>query len=133
MSMPERDLRMCFREDALTGRHIIISGGCGAIGIGVVKKLTDHGASVTVNDILAPDEAEARFRPAEIRPDRTGYIKADLTQAAEVESLVQAACARFVPIHTALCHAGMAIAKPLMEFSDRALDRTMSVNVRTAC
>ena len=30
----------------------MISGGCGAIGIGVVKKLTDHGASVTVNEGL---------------------------------------------------------------------------------
>ena len=24
---------MCFRDDALAGRHILISGGCGAIGV----------------------------------------------------------------------------------------------------
>ena len=45
-------LHMCFREDTLAGHHIVISGGCGAIGLGIVKKLTDHGARVTVNDIL---------------------------------------------------------------------------------
>ena len=123
---------MSFREDALSGLHIVISGGCGAIGVGVVKKLTDHGANVTVNDILAPAEAEARLRAADIHPDRASYVKADLTQAAEVESLVQAARARFGPIHTALCHTGMVIAKPLLEFSVEEWDQTMAVNVRTA-
>src|SRR2546421_11653284 len=102
---------MTFRDDALAGRHIIISGGCGAIGVGVVKKLTDHGANVTVNDLLKPAEAEARLRAAEIRPERTSYVQADLTQAAEGESFVQAARAHFGPIHTALCHAGTVIAK----------------------
>src|SRR4051812_34730641 len=117
---------MSFRDDALMGRHIIISGGCGAIGGGVVKKLTDHGANLTVNDLLEPAEAEARLRAAEIRPERTSYVKADLTRAAEVESLVQAARARFGPIHTALCHAGMVIAKPLLEFSVEEWDQTMA-------
>src|SRR5438034_10780850 len=109
---------MCFREDALAGRHIVISGGCGAIGVGIVKKLTDHGANVTVNDILEPAEAEARLRAAEIGPEKTSYVKADLTQAAEAESLVQTARARFGPVHTALCHVGMVIVKPLLEYSD---------------
>jgi NAD(P)-dependent dehydrogenase (short-subunit alcohol dehydrogenase family) len=123
---------MCFRDDALSGRHIVISGGCGAIGVGVVKKLTDHGANVTVNDILELAEAEARLRASEVRPEHASYVKADLTQAGEVETFVQAARARFGPIHTALCHVGMVIAKPLLEFSVEEWDRTMAVNVRTA-
>jgi len=123
---------MTFCEDALAGRHMVISGGCGAIGVGVVKKLTDHGANVTVNDILVLAEAEARLRAAGIRPERTSYVKADLTQAAEVDAFVQSAHARFGPIHTALCHAGMVIARPLLEFSVEEWDQTMAVNVRTA-
>ena len=75
---------MCFRDDALAGRHIVISGGCGAIGIGVVKKLTDHGATLTVNDLLDPAAAEARLKEAEIPADRTAYVQADLTQAEDV-------------------------------------------------
>ena len=45
---------MVFCNEALTGIHIVISGGCGAIGVGIVKKLMAHGANLTVNDIL-PD------------------------------------------------------------------------------
>ena len=123
---------MCFRDDALAGRHVVISGGCGAIGVGVVKKLTDHGASVTVNDLLETPSAGERLRAAGIDPEKSYYVQADLTQAAGADALVAAARPRFGPIHTALCHVGMVIVKPLLEFTDREWDETMAVNVRTA-
>jgi NAD(P)-dependent dehydrogenase (short-subunit alcohol dehydrogenase family) len=123
---------MCFRDDALTGRHIVISGGCGAIGLGVVKKLTEHGAQMTVNDLLEPPAAEVRLREAGIDPAKIHYVGADLTQASEVDRLVAAARSRFGPIHVALCHVGMVIAKPLLEFSVEEWDQVMAVNVRTA-
>src|SRR2546422_3237676 len=41
-------------------------------------------------------------------------------------------CALPISIHTALCHVGMVIVKPLLEFTDREWDETMEVNVRTA-
>src|SRR5690606_35163841 len=41
----------------LSGKTILITGGCGAIGRVVVKTLAAHGAKVAVNDIL--DEAAA--------------------------------------------------------------------------
>src|SRR5438034_2699741 len=123
---------MCFREDALAGQHVVISGGCGAIGLGVVKKLTDHGASVTVNDLLEPSVAEARLREAAIRTERIAYVQADLTRPDEADRLVQAARTRFGSIHTALCHVGMVIPKPLLEFNSEEWDQTMAVNVRTA-
>src|SRR5690349_19008728 len=106
---------MTFREDALAGRHILISGGCGAIGVGIVKKLTDHGARVTVNDLLEPAAAEGRLREAGVGMRNTAYVRADLTQEAEVEALVREAKARFGPIHTALCHIGTVIPKPILE------------------
>jgi NAD(P)-dependent dehydrogenase (short-subunit alcohol dehydrogenase family) len=123
---------MCFRDDALAGRHIVISGGCGAIGVGVVKKLADHGASVTVNDLLEPPAAQERLRAAGVNLERTHYVPADLTQAAGADALVTAARSRFGPIHTALCHIGMVIVKPLLEFTGGEWDETMGVNVRTA-
>ena len=82
---------MCFREDALAGRHIVISGGCGAIGLGIVKKLTEHGAKVAVNDILDTATAETRLRDAEIDLENIVYVQADLTRAEDVETLVATA------------------------------------------
>src|SRR5262245_19976055 len=123
---------MTFREDALAGRHIVISGGCGAIGLGVVKMLMDHGARITVNDILEPAAAEARLKEAPIDPSKATHVRADLTRETEAETLVAAARSRFGPLHTALCHAGMVIARPVLQYSEGEWDQTMATNVKSA-
>jgi NAD(P)-dependent dehydrogenase (short-subunit alcohol dehydrogenase family) len=123
---------MVFRDDMLSGQHMVISGGAGAIGVGVVKGLTDHGAHVTVNDVVAPDEAYARLAAAHVDPARYLYVPADLTQPAEVERFLGAARERFGVIHTALCHAGVVIAAPILDYALEHYDTTMAVNVRAA-
>jgi NAD(P)-dependent dehydrogenase (short-subunit alcohol dehydrogenase family) len=123
---------MSFRKDALAERHIVISGGCGAIGLGIVKKLTEHGASITVNDILDATTADTRLRDAEIDLEKTIYVQADLTRAKDVETLVARARSQFGSIHTALCHVGMVVPKPLLDYSDEEWTQTMQVNVKTA-
>ena len=123
---------MCFSDDALSEQHIVISGGCGAIGLGVIKKLTDHGAKVTVNDIIEPTLAETRLRDIDIDLTRVTYVKADLTQEAGVEILIDGAQEKFGSIQTALCHIGMVIPKPLLDYEENEWDMTMEVNVRTA-
>ena len=123
---------MAFRNDALGGRHIVISGGCGAIGLGIVNKLMAHGANVTVNDILSDQLATDRLSQNGIEVEKTNYIKADLTDPDETDMLVNAARERFGPIHVTLCHIGMVIPKPLLDYSAAEWDETMSVNVRTA-
>lgn len=123
---------MAFRTDALIGQHIVISGGCGAIGIGIVEKLTAHGANLTVNDILPNQQAMDRLSQNGIDIEKINYVKADLTDADETDMLVSAARERFGPIHVALCHIGMVIPKPLLEYSAEEWDETMAVNARTA-
>lgn len=123
---------MPFRQDALAGQHIVISGGAGAIGLGVVKKLIEHGAVMTVNDIIEPAEALDRLRGAGIDTAKTHYVQGDLTRSDEVARFIEAARAAFGPIHTALCHIGIVISAPLLEFSEGDWDATMNVNVKTA-
>ena len=123
---------MAFRDDALAGLHIVISGGCGAIGLGIVKKLTAHGANVTVNDILSAQLATDRLAQYEIDIGKIHYVKADLTASDETDILMSRAREHFGAIHVALCHIGMVIPKPLLEYKAEEWDETMAVNVRTA-
>ena len=123
---------MAFRDDALAGLHIVISGGCGAIGLGIVKKLTTHGANVTVNDILSDELATDRLTQHGIDTEKLYYLKADLTDPGETDMLISVAREQFGPIHVALCHIGMVIPKPLLEYNTEEWDETMAVNVRTA-
>lgn len=79
---------MTFRPDALAGQHIIISGGAGAIGVGIIKKLTDHGARMIVNDILEPGEVVQRLQAASVNRSAVHYVQGDLTQQAVVDQLM---------------------------------------------
>lgn len=121
---------MTFREDALAGQHIIISGGCGALGLGIIRKLIQHGARVTINDVVDPMTAATHL--GDVAADHFFYVQANLTQAAEAARCVEAARACFGPIHTALCHAGIVISTPLLDFKEEEWDQVMAVNVKTA-
>jgi NAD(P)-dependent dehydrogenase (short-subunit alcohol dehydrogenase family) len=123
---------MTFREDALAGQHIIISGGAGAIGVGIVKKLTDHGARMTVNDILEPDETQARFLAAGVNISAIRYVQGDLTQPAAVDHLMTEARAQFGPVHTALCHVGVVLPGPLINATLETWEKSYAVNTRSA-
>jgi len=123
---------MIFQADVLAGQHILISGGAGAIGTAVIKMLTDHGARMTINDLVADEEARARFAAAGILADRIAYFQGDLTQAAEVAAYLAFARGQFGVVHTALCHAGMVLAMPLLEYAEADWDTTMNVNVKAA-
>ncbi|MBE2182979.1 MAG: SDR family oxidoreductase [Anaerolineae bacterium] len=123
---------MTFREDALAGQHIVISGGAGAIGVAVTKALSDHGARVTVNDILPREEAVLRLEAAGVLKDRVQYIHADLTNHENVDQLLEQARVNFGPAHTLCCHAGMVQAAPIIEFDDGLWDQIMDVNLKAA-
>lgn len=123
---------MTFTQDALAGQHIIISGGVGALGIGIVKKLTDHGAVMTVNDILEEAEALERLKSADIDLAKIRYISADMTQKAEVLRFVEEAITGFGMIHTALCHTGIVTTVKLTEVDVDEWDNVMAINLRSA-
>lgn len=123
---------MIFHAEALSGLNAVITGGCGGIGVYVVKKLTDHGANVTVNDLISASEAQSIFTGAHINPDRVAYFQGDATQPETVEDLVGYARQRFGKIDVALCHAGIVQVTPILEYSAADWDRLMAVNLRSA-
>lgn len=123
---------MTFSENALQGQHIVISGGVGALGIAIVRALTQHGAVMTVNDVVEPAEAVQRLTDAGIDPQRAAYVQADLTQKPEVDRFLAAAVERFGGVHTALCHAGIVTTVKLIDVDAEQWDRVLAVNLRAA-
>jgi NAD(P)-dependent dehydrogenase (short-subunit alcohol dehydrogenase family) len=123
---------MVFREDALAGQHIVISGGAGAIGVAIVKRLTEHGAMVTVNDIIALDAINAALAQASVDSARVHAFSADLTQKMAVDGLIEAARARFGPVHAVCCHAGIVKATPLVQVAEADWDQVMDVNLKAS-
>jgi NAD(P)-dependent dehydrogenase (short-subunit alcohol dehydrogenase family) len=121
-----------FQPDVLAEQHIVISGGVGAIGLGVIKGLVAHGARVTVNDLVSADIATERLSNAGVDPGSVRYIQADMADEEAVINLVETARQQQGPINTAICHAAVAISDDLIDFSIENWDRTMDANVKSA-
>jgi len=111
----------------LSGKTILITGGCGALGLFIVQTLCEHGARIVVNDILTEKEARERLEQHPVNLSKITYRQADITQAEEVERL-------FSSLETlpdiVCCHAGMSKAIPVQDYPIEQFDALMNLNVR---
>jgi NAD(P)-dependent dehydrogenase (short-subunit alcohol dehydrogenase family) len=121
-----------FSRDCLSGKHILITGGLGAIGRVVVGRLLEVGATVAVNDVLEEEKAAERIRNADWAGNRCLYFKADVTQPDEAATLVERAVAAMGRLDVALCHAGMAQSCPILDYSAGDWDKIIGLNLKGA-
>jgi NAD(P)-dependent dehydrogenase (short-subunit alcohol dehydrogenase family) len=112
---------MTFHPDALAGQHIVLSGGCGAIGIVLAAELARHGAALSICDIVAPAVPMPHY-----------FQRGDLTDPQANAEFIAAARQANGPIHTALGHLGIVAPGPLLGFSAEDWDRTFAANVKSA-
>ncbi len=121
-----------FAPDCLQGQTILITGGLGAIGQVVITHLLSHSARVFIGDIVAEDEARKLMRERGWPEARSGYYRADVTDASGARKLVEAAVAAFGRLDIALCHAGVACSRPILEVSEQEWDALLDVNLKGA-
>jgi NAD(P)-dependent dehydrogenase (short-subunit alcohol dehydrogenase family) len=116
----------------LTGKVILITGGCGAIGRVVVQVLAEHGATVIANDIVPEDEAVQVLASAGAQGPTIGYCRADATQPDAVHSMFQQVEERYGLPNIVCCHAGMAQAYPIDQYPLEGFDAIFNLNVRSS-
>jgi NAD(P)-dependent dehydrogenase (short-subunit alcohol dehydrogenase family) len=121
-----------FSQECLDGKHILITGGLGAIGQVVVARLLAHSGRVVVNDILAEEVAARIIRNAHWPEGRCVYVRADVTQAAEAKALVERAWGTFGRLDAVLCHAGLVEPAPILETTEQQWDVTQGLNLKAA-
>jgi NAD(P)-dependent dehydrogenase (short-subunit alcohol dehydrogenase family) len=121
-----------FAKGCLSGRHILITGGLGAIGRVVVRRLLEVSATVAVNDIVEEEKAAEVIRKAGWPADRCMYFKADVTKPDEARALVKRAVAAMGRLDVAICHAGVAHTCPILDVSSDEWDSIQSVNLKGA-
>jgi D-sorbitol dehydrogenase (acceptor) len=115
----------------LAGKHALLTGAGGGIGLAVARAYLAQGARCTVVDIAAAPslvygEATAGFE------DSVHYLQADVTQLAQIDAMVAAAEARFGAIHVLYNNAAIFDMAPLLESSEASYDRIFAVNVKGA-
>lgn len=116
----------------LSGQTILITGGAGAIGRVIVKTLADHGATVMVNDVVAPDVAIAALAEAGATGEQVHYLPGDANDPTALAGLFDQLAAGVGLPDVVCCHAGMVDALPVDQYPVEKFDALMHVNVRAA-
>jgi NAD(P)-dependent dehydrogenase (short-subunit alcohol dehydrogenase family) len=112
----------------LAGKVAVITGGTSGIGLGSVELFVVEGARVVVGDIQDDLGAALQSR----YPEEVVYVHADVTDDAQVGTLVQAAVQRFGKLDVMFNNAGAGgDFSPLIDLSPAGLDKTLALLTRS--
>jgi 3-oxoacyl-[acyl-carrier protein] reductase len=109
----------------LDGKVAIVTGSARGIGRATAEILSEHGASILVNDL---DEDAAKQAADEIG-GQTAVFGGDLTKGDAPERLVQAAIDAFGKVDIVVNNAGYTLDGPIHKMTDDAWDRMLAIHV----
>lgn len=117
----------------LAGKVAIVTGGASGMGLASAERFLAEGASVVVADLNAARGQELlAAREATGDAARVRFVRADVSQEAEVAALVRAALDAFGRLDVMFNNAGIGGAfGPLIETDVAAWDETFEVDVRS--
>ena len=113
----------------LAGKVALVTGGGSGIGQATALIFAREGAKVVVADITV-DGGEETVRQIQAAGGDATFVKTDVSQAAEVEALVNKTVETYGQLDCAFNNAGIeGAAKPTTECTEEEFDRTIAVNV----
>lgn len=111
----------------LTGRRIVVTGACGALGTNIVRTLHAYGASVMANDLIEAGAARG------LLPAGTPYFASATRTSSDANTLLDAARDAFGDEpNIVCCHAGLVGSHPIDEYPESELDDIFLTNFRSA-
>ena len=115
----------------LNGKHALLTGAAGGIGLAVATAYLRDGAKCTVADIgNSPTPELAALMAA--HPETLAYVPTDVTSLAAIDALIASAAARFGAITTLYNNAAIFDMAPLLESGEAMYDKIFAVNVKGA-
>jgi len=115
----------------LTRRVALVTGGARGIGRAIAVSLADVGAAVAVNYREKSTEAAAVVQAIEAKGGRAIAVRADVSQAAEVERMFAEAERALGPIDVLVNNAGIGLVRGLDDLTEADFDLTIAVNLKS--
>jgi len=116
--------------DRLQGKVAIITGSTQGIGAAIARRFVAEGALVTLNSHR--DDAAAAAIRAELGPQRTLFVQADVADRAAMEALVARTIAHFGRVDILINNAGMNVFDDPLTLSEDDWKRCFAVDLEGA-
>jgi len=113
----------------LAGRHALLTGAGGGIGLAVAEAYLREGARCTLVDLAREPNAAVR-KVCAAEPELCHYVAADITQSTDIAAMVAVARARFGPIDLLFNNAAVFDLAPLLQSDEAMYERLFAVNVK---
>ncbi|KAF4499608.1 3-oxoacyl-(acyl-carrier) reductase [Fusarium agapanthi] len=113
---------------SLDGKAVLVTGGSKGIGKAVIERVAANGASVVINYSSDSKPAEELF--SKIGPYKALAFKADVSNIAEIEKLVQATLEKFGKIDCVMANAACAPMNELESTTEAGFDKAFNLNVK---
>jgi NAD(P)-dependent dehydrogenase (short-subunit alcohol dehydrogenase family) len=113
----------------LDNKKAFVTGGARGIGYSIAEALAEAGADVAVVDM---DEETAKKSAEEIAAAtgrKTLAIKADVTQKADVDAMIERLLKEFGRIDAAFCNAGICMNIPAAEMTLEEWNKVIAINL----
>ncbi|MDD5591225.1 MAG: glucose 1-dehydrogenase [Dehalococcoidales bacterium] len=112
----------------LENKVAIVTGAARGNGEGTARVMAKEGADVVLTDVL--DLVHETAKNITDEGDKAVSFKMDITNASEVNSVVQKVLAQFGKIDILVNNAGVCQLVPFVDMSEEILDKTLDINVK---
>jgi glucose 1-dehydrogenase len=107
---------------------VLITGGCGDIGLAVARRFLQAGARVVVADRLSTAKGRAVLEE-QLRSANVTFVSCDVTRAPSVNAAIAKAESFLGRLDTVVCNAGIAVNQPFLTTTEKAWAQTLAVNL----
>ena len=115
---------------SLKDRVVVVTGASRGIGKAIAIAFGGEGASVVVNYVQASSEAEGTAEAIRQAGGQAITVQADVSQASDVERLMERAEGQFGPLDMLVNNAGVVVRKPFLATTEQDLDWQLAINVK---
>ncbi|MES2481245.1 MAG: 3-oxoacyl-ACP reductase FabG [Pseudomonadota bacterium] len=115
----------------LKGKVAIVTGSARGLGAATARRLAEEGAQVVITDVLT-EQAQATAQALRAEGLAAHCVIADITQAADVQRLVDETVAHFGGVHILVNNAGFPRDKYLVKMSEEDWDLVITVMLKGA-
>ncbi len=116
----------------LQGKSVVVTGGNSGIGEAIVLAAAAEGANVVIDYVAHPEETTALIAKVEAAGGHAVGVQADITQAADLQKMMQTAVDTYGRLDVLVNNAGIETRTSLLDTTEADFDKVMAINMRSA-